>query len=95
MGDHDHTLAATNALACLRMLREEIKGEYAMLDSLGDDYLSIVKDVEPMRDIFQRAHEQVVAELRLAEINKDRKLTLRYERLLSYFGENASKWGRG
>ena len=93
MGDHDHRLAATNALACLRMLREEIKGEHAMLDSLGDDYLSIVKDVEPMRDIFQRAHEQVVAELRLAEINKDRKLTLRYERLLSYFGENASKWG--
>ena len=93
--DHDHQLAATTADTCLRMLREEINGEHAMLDSLGDDYVSIVKDVEPMRDIFQRAHEQVVAQLRRAEINKDRKLTLRYERLLSYFGENASKWGRG
>lgn len=91
--DTSYKAAASSAKSCLRMLRED-NGQYAMLDSLGDEHLAIVKNVEGTREFFHNAQEQVRAQLDRASINKDSKLISRYERLLTYFNENASKWRR-
>ena len=91
-GDSDHRAAAKHAKTCLRMLCE-VQEEHAMLDSLGDDFLEAAKRTTGTRgDISQRAHDQVVAQLRQAKANKDCKLTRRYETLLQYFRDNAAKW---
>ena len=91
--DTSYRAAAAQAKSCLRMLREN-NGDHAMLDSLGDEHLAIVKNVDGTRDVFHNAHEQVRAQLHQAKTNKDSKLIPRYEKLLAYFDENASKWRR-
>ena len=91
-GDIEHRAAAKHAKTCLRMLCE-VQEEHAMLDSLGDDFLEAAKHTTGLRgDISQRAHDQVVAQLRQAKSKKDCKLTRRYETLLQYFRDNAAKW---